>query len=79
MRKNQFKYDKRTAERIRKLKARRERQDAETAKNQIALRNRNYITAADVMASAPKAYGVTPENFRPQLTPIKDIMKFANE
>lgn len=37
------------------------------------------ITPADVLASAPKAYGVTSDNFRPQLTSIKDIMKFANE
>ena len=34
------------------------------------------IKAIDVLASAPKAYGVTAENYRPQLTSIREILSY---
>jgi len=45
---------------------------------EICRRNHDKITAADLLVSAPKAYGITSDNFRPQLTSIKDIMRFSN-
>ena len=40
---------------------------------EVCRRNHDQFTAVDLLTSAPKTYEVTSENFRPQLTSIKDM------